>query len=619
MKNHPQIIFILFALFFGSFFSWSLLAQTSQPYISNATHPELSHLIALRRNSSDSAMQFANQLMKEAISKKDRWLETEVTLELARIYYAKNDQETALALALKADKLSSIKNAAHYNAPQFSSYILNMQGKSEEALQQLFSCLKRAENAGANKMLSGINFSIADIYRESLNSKNALPYAKEGMKLASLNNDTSQLMVAYTTLGLIYSNSDYVNDQNLDTALFYYKKVMVSPYVNNWLKPGDSAKNFSNMGRLYRMHKDYALAYSYLKIGLEVADRKNYKTLRQFALNEQITLAMDKGNYPLAMKIAEGFAKDFPDNQNSLQRLKDVSQKLEQLALIKGDYKSAYSNLSKRMDIKDSLYGLDKEKSILEIEKKYQSDAKVLKAINLVQKKENERNLIVAISVLILVILLSLFLWYIYKRRQHAEFLKTLILEVNHRTKNNLQMLSVLISSTQQPGADEQSKTDIKKLKSYIKSFAMMYENLNSNASFDTVNLSDYIAGIGNAAVTGKKDNELKIEFKTESNIQLSTDKAILVGLIVNELITNSIKHAFSTSSENKITISLIKDTAGTVALAYEDNGEGKIQSTSRGGTFGVNMIQQLVKQMKGSIVYDAEKMKKMNIYFPAV
>jgi two-component sensor histidine kinase len=426
-------------------------------------------------------------------------------------------------------------------------------------------------------------------------------------------------MMAYSTLGLVYSNSDYVTDQNLDTAIFFYKKLMVPPYISNWQKPADSAKNFSNMGRLYRMHKDYALASSYLKIGLDVSTRRNFKTLKQFALNEQITLAMDMGNYPLAMKLAEGFAKDFPDNQNSLQRLKDVSQKLEQLALIKGDYKMAYSNLSKRMDIKDSLYGLDKEKTILEIEKKYESDANVLKAINLAQKKENERNLIVAISVLILVILLSLFSWYIYKRRQHAEFLKTLILEVNHRTKNNLQMLSVLISSTQQAGADEQSKTDIKKLKSYIKSFAMMYENLNSNASFDTVNLSDYIAGIGNAAVAGKNNNELKIEFKTESNIQLATDKAILVGLIVNELITNSIKHAFSAASENKITISLFKDTASTVALAYEDNGEGKIQSVSKGGTFGINMIQQLVKQMKGSIVYDAEKMKKMSIYFPAI
>jgi two-component sensor histidine kinase len=619
MKNYVQLLFSLFSVLTGSFFSYGLQAQTSQPYISNAAHPALSHLIVLRRNGSDSAMPLASLLMKEAIAKKDQWLESEVTLELARIYYAKNDQETALTLALKADKLSSIKNAAHYNAPQFSSYILNMQGKSDEALQQLFSCLKRAENAGANKMLSGINLSIADIYRESLNSKNALPYAMMGFKLAGREKDTLQLITAYTALGLIYSNSDYETDKNLDTALFYYKKVMVPPYVNNWQKPADSAKNFSNMGRLYRMHKNYDLAASYLKVGLEVSSRRNFKMLKQFALNEQITLAMDMNNYPLAMKMAEGFAKDFPDNQNSLQRLKDVSQKLEQLALIKGDYKSAYSNLSKRMEIKDSLYGLDKEKSILEIEKKYQSDAKVLKAINLVQKKENERNLIVAILVLVLIILLSLFSWYSYKRRQHAEFLKTLILEVNHRTKNNLQMLSVLISSTQSPTADEQSKTDIKKLKSYIKSFAMMYENLNSNASFDAVNLSDYVEGIGNAAVAGKNNNELHIEFKTERNIQVPTDKAILVGLIVNELITNSIKHAFSAATENKIIISLFKNTAGTVALAYEDNGEGKIQSTNSGGTFGVNMIQQLVKQMKGSIVYDAAKIKKMNIYFPAI
>jgi two-component sensor histidine kinase len=90
------------------------------------------------------------------------------------------------------------------------------------------------------------------------------------------------------------------------------------------------------------------------------------------------------------------------------------------------------------------------------------------------------------------------------------------------------------------------------------------------------------------------------------------------VGLIVNELITNSIKHAFPSGNEGKITINLFKKEEATLALCYEDNGTGQIASPSKTGSFGVNMIQQLVKQMKGSILYDTDNLKRVNIYFPA-
>jgi two-component sensor histidine kinase len=145
-----------------------------------------------------------------------------------------------------------------------------------------------------------------------------------------------------------------------------------------------------------------------------------------------------------------------------------------------------------------------------------------------------------------------------------------------------------------------------------------MYENLNNAASFDTVNLSDYVTNVSNSAVSGSHVNDLSLDINTESNIQLSTDKAILVGLIVNELITNSIKHAFPSGNEGKITINLFKKEEETLALSYEDNGTGQIASSSKTGSFGVNMIQQLVKQMKGSILYDTNNLKRVNIYFPA-
>ncbi len=614
-----KIFFVVFLSVIITIFPGSLFGQTKDVCLQNSINSSLTYLKKLRKNASDSALPYANNLLQEAVSKKDTWLEAEVTLELARIFFAKNDSKKALVYSLKAENLSTIKNQAYLSAPQFTSYLLDNEGRSEEALQKLFICLKRAEASNAKSQLSSINVSIADVYRRSNNSAKALPYSFNALKIAEELKDTAALIFAYANLGVTYSNSDYRTDKNLDTALYYYKKVMNEAYLKKWFTPYDSARHFYNMGRLLRLTKEYDKAASYLNVALEVANRKVFTGVKDGVLNEQMTLAMDLKNIPKALEIKKAFSKESIDNLNSLQGKKDLYQKAEDLAIQTGNYKEAYQNLTALVNVKDSLYNVEKQKAILEIEKKYESDTKVLKAINLAQKNANQRNLIIAFSLLFIILLFSIFMWSNFKKRKQAEFLKTLILEVNHRTKNNLQMLSVLISGVQQPSADDQTKADIKKLKSYIKSFGMMYENLNRSSSFDTVNLSEYVADISNAAIAGSKAEDLKLDLKTEQDLQILTEKAILTGLIVNELITNSIKHAFPRNNQNIISIHLHKATTDAFVLSYQDNGIGQIQQASKTSSFGLNMIQQLVKQMKGSIEYDPLNRKKIVIYFPTL
>ena len=86
-------------------------------YLPASTNASLVYLKKLRNNSSDSALPYANQLMKEAIAQKDNWLATEITLEMARIYFAKNDQQTSLTLSQQAENTSTIKNQAYFAAP----------------------------------------------------------------------------------------------------------------------------------------------------------------------------------------------------------------------------------------------------------------------------------------------------------------------------------------------------------------------------------------------------------------------------------------------------------------------------------------------------------------------
>lgn len=130
--------------------------------------------------------------------------------------------------------------------------------------------------------------------------------------------------------------------------------------------------------------------------------------------------------------------------------------------------------------------------------------------------------------------------------------------------------------------------------------------------------IPEYVADVSTAATGGNTGSHLQLNLNNASEIMIAANKVTLIGLIVNELITNSIKHAFQGSDLNTITIHLEKEAVAQLSLSFEENGIGKLHGNITAGSFGVNMIQQLVKQMKGSIIFNNNNSNKVNIYYPS-
>ncbi len=593
----------------------SVYSQNQPNVVKNL--PYLNNLRSLRRSASDTALTYANYVIKTAKSTGDKHLECEANLELGRIYFAKSDQTKALETIVYAESISTPNDNCYYSAPQVIGFILNRQGKAEEGLAYLFKALKKAEDANFTIFISSSYFAIADAYRENKKGNLAFDYTIKGLQIAESIKDTVQIILAYGNLSNILSNRDYVNTKRLDSAIYYQLKIMNPPFNSRSFTPYDSTKHFSNLGRLYRMKQQFDLAKYNLDIALEIANRKDFKSFQQSVLNEIATLELDKGNNEKALALTQKAKDILPASETSLNRVKELVERTQEANAVTGNYEAAFGNLINANKIKDSLFSLKNQAAITEIEKKYERDAKVLKATNLTQKKENERNIVIAASIFLLAIISTIFIWRTYKRKQQNQFLSTLIHEVNHRTKNNLQMLNSLITSIYQNVEDDFIKGEIKKLRSYIKSFGLLYDSLNKAASFDDVNISEYTQDIGKAVLGNTKDGNLEFLYKADSNILMPTDKAILIGLIVNELITNSIKYAFPSSTNNQIAINLFKQKDNMLHIVYEDSGEGyKIDGSSK-NSFGLNMIQQLVKQLKGSINFDAINAKRVTIFIP--
>lgn len=144
-----------------------------------------------------------------------------------------------------------------------------------------------------------------------------------------------------------------------------------------------------------------------------------------------------------------------------------------------------------------------------------------------------------------------------------------------------------------------------------------MYDTLNSTASFDNVYISAYTKDIGNAVINNTVDGNLEFKYPADATILVATNKAILIGLIVNELITNSLKHTFDSTNHKQIAIAIHKMPNNILHIIYQDNGAGQITTSPTTTSFGMGMIQQLVKQLKGIMVIDTNDAKKITISVP--
>jgi len=189
---------------------------------------------------------------------------------------------------------------------------------------------------------------------------------------------------------------------------------------------------------------------------------------------------------------------------------------------------------------------------------------------------------------------------------------EVLLREIHHRVKNNLQIISSLLNL--QAGFTDDKKTNeiLEESKNRVKSMALIHEKLYQSKNFSSLDIREFIEeliknlfnsyGIESSAV----NTELSID-----NINLNADQAVYLGLIVNELVSNSLKHAFKSTilddtggQKKMIIIAVQKDLNNGYSLRIADNGCGFPESIDFKNTesLGLQLVMSLVKQLDGEI-----------------
>ncbi|MEZ4950380.1 MAG: sensor histidine kinase [Saprospiraceae bacterium] len=192
--------------------------------------------------------------------------------------------------------------------------------------------------------------------------------------------------------------------------------------------------------------------------------------------------------------------------------------------------------------------------------------------------------------------------------------------EIHHRVKNNLQTISSLLSLQSESISDKTALDAVQESKNRVASMALIHQKLYQGDNLAAIEMRDYFETIGRAVKDSFGEKARHISFDVDmSRVELDVDTAIPIGLITNELITNSLKYAFPKNQEGQISIQLSRENNGLLKLKIADNGVGIPAGLKEkdGSGFGTLLIQLLTSQLGGTLEKSNEEGTATIIQFP--
>jgi len=198
---------------------------------------------------------------------------------------------------------------------------------------------------------------------------------------------------------------------------------------------------------------------------------------------------------------------------------------------------------------------------------------------------------------------------------------ETLLKEVHHRVKNNMQIISSMLGLQEKFVKDTRAIEILGDIKSRIKTMALTHEMLYGQPKISEIDIREIVDTIVqeirvNSNLIGKK-----IDITTEvEDIRLNVSSAMPCAQIVNELLMNAVKYAFPDKEEGKIFLSVKREENGTIDLVIQDNGVGFPEGFVFPGenSIGLTLVQTFVNQLDGELIYFSDNGVKYQIRFKA-
>lgn len=453
--------------------------------------------------------------------------------------------------------------------------------------------------------LSAAYNSIGACFNLSHNDEKAIKYYRDALILRRQLKDNGLIAQSLNNLGFAFSKN-----KNPDSAIFYLSKCLV---MNRHLKDTSTlAITLQNLGAAWKSKNNLKKAEAYNLRSVLIAGNYNMKEdLAKGYLALADIYALQK-KYHLALtniNKSEANAKGLhiPD------LLIDTYTSKFNLFSQMGDYKNALLYNIKKDSLKDSIFTITKNKAVDELETKYRTSQKEkniallrvqnnMEAKSLSQQKQFNFILVIAATLLLVLFIIA---YSNFRIKNNAnQRIQILMRELHHRIKNNLQILAGLFSLQIESLTDENTKSALRENESRLTSMNLVHNKLYVDNTTTQIEMEEYLTKLLHHiknSFGGDKKNGVNLRIEVDP-IMLDADKAVAIGLIVNELATNAFKYAFD-GRVGEIFIGLKQAGKSKLLLTLKDNGKGIADVHKENGvSFGLKLVNLMIRQLHSTM-----------------
>jgi two-component sensor histidine kinase/tetratricopeptide (TPR) repeat protein len=542
------------------------------------------------------------------------------------------------ALELNHDKrLASIYNNL--------GLMYNYTGLYDKANTYNFKSLKLCESIG-DKSIGNTHINIGLNYHEAGNLEKSLEHYFKGLSIFQASGEKPYIALSLKNIG------DNYMDYNLDSAVRYYNKAYLIYRELNDLE--SISRHFMVMGIINYKRNNYVNAASNYYKAIDILPKNGSRKLlftiysNIIDLNLYLVDSADVNKQKLLNKTIR-FSKEM--NQIALELGSYIMEtksyeKLYKAYIKMGNSKQAIKFAEQYIIAKDSLFSEQKQKTVAELQTKYETEKKELE-INLLNSENELINtrlsqsdsrrktqrvtiyLLIIGFLIVVIFIIIIYRFYLQKRKANTKLTtqntiiskqkeekEVLLKEIHHRVKNNLQIISSLLNLQTRNIEDESTLSAMADGQNRVKAMALIHQKLYQNNDLASIKFKDYTSQLLNQ-IAGMYP-ELK-DVKREvvaGHIELDIDTAIPIGLILSELITNAFKYAF-TNGEGIITLTL-EQTEHNYILEVQDTGPGlpKDFDLSTASSIGLRLVRRLSRQLYGTSDYEYKNGSRFIITF---
>jgi len=195
-----------------------------------------------------------------------------------------------------------------------------------------------------------------------------------------------------------------------------------------------------------------------------------------------------------------------------------------------------------------------------------------------------------------------------------------LIKELYHRTKNNMQVICSMLKYHTLYSNDEKINRVFNEMENRIYAMSLVHQKLYQSKNLSSIYFCDYIKELCGLLKKSYKISDDKIVFNLNiGEFSVIIDIAVPCGLIINELISNSLKYAFAEGDKGEINIGMQRNENGDITILYSDNGKGMPENFDfeKDARFGMKTIFSIVRhQLQGAVFFESENGTRYSIEF---